>query len=192
LLALLEDVCGSIVAHGFTKIAIVSSHATNKPFGQILVREFAARHRVVIVYAHYIDFCREVFSEGRTSALGGEMHGGELETSVQLHLRPALVRMDLATSHLVDAKRHFGISTAGRDLADAGNIALGYDIGKLFPSGVMGDAAVATSELGAKIFEAAINGLAGALDEYRNWNYGDTASPAPSSWLDPETWHNGG
>jgi creatinine amidohydrolase len=188
LLALLEDVCGSIASHGFTKIAIVSSHATNRPFGQIVVREFAARHGLVILYMHYVDFCRKAFADGRVSAIGGEMHGGEFETALQLHLNSHLVRMERATTDMVDPKRHFGISSAGRDLVDLGNVALGYDIGKLFPTGVMGDATVATAELGAEIFETAVTGLAQALDEYRTWDYGD--SGAPTVKLDPESWHS--
>jgi creatinine amidohydrolase/Fe(II)-dependent formamide hydrolase-like protein len=97
--------------------------------------------------------------------------------------------MELAPTDIVDAKRHFGISTAPRDLVDAGNVTLGYDIAKLFPTGVMGDATVATPELGAEIFETAVAGLAKALDEYRSWDYGDSA--APTTRLDPESWHAG-
>lgn len=189
LFSLLEDICSSIVSHGFRKVAIVSSHATNRPVGQILVREFAARHGVTILYTHYIDFCRKAFVEHRSTAIGGELHGGELETALQLHLRPELVHMDRAPSDYVDPKRHFGISTAPSDLSDSGNVTLGYDIAKLFPTGVMGDATGATAELGAMLFEVAVSGLVKALDEYRDWNYVDS-SPS-SALLDPDSWQRG-
>lgn len=186
LLALLDDIIGSLISHGFRKIAIVSSHATNRPVGQLAVRECAARHGVPILYLHYIDFCRKVFADERVTGIGGEMHGGEFETSIQLHLHPELVKMDLAVADYVDPKRHFGISSAGRDLNDAGNVSLGYDIEKLFPTGVMGDATLADAKLGARLFEAAVTGIVTALDEYRSHDYGDSARS--SVRLDPDSW----
>ena len=183
---LLEDICGSIVAHGFRRLALISSHATNRPVGNVFVREFAAQHGVTMLFMHYGDFAQGTFAAGRQTELGGAMHAGEFETALQLHLHPDLVRMDRAEGEYVDAKSHFGISTATGDFTKGGNVSLGYDVRKLFPSGVMGDPRPATAELGAQLFEAAVDGVAAVLDEYRRFDYGDTARP--SVVLSPDGW----
>jgi creatinine amidohydrolase len=186
MLSILHDVCGSIVAHGFEKLAIVCSHATNRPVGQLFIQEFAAAHGVTVAFIHYTDFAREAFREARQTEIGGEMHAGEFETSMQLYLRPDLVKADREVAECVDPNHHFGISSAARDFTQGGNVTLPYDIKKLFPSGVMGDARPATRELGEQMFTTIVAGIAAVLEEYRSFDYADRAAlsvaVAPDSW----------
>jgi creatinine amidohydrolase len=175
MLSLLHDICGSIVAHGFTQLAIICSHATNRPVGQLFVQEFAAMHGVTVLFLHYTDFAREAFSELRKTAIGGELHAGEFETSLHLYLRPELVKPAEAKPDYVDPERHFGISSAARDFTHGGNVSLGYDVKKLFPGGVMGDPLPATSELGERMFTTIIEGITSVLEEYRGFDYADNA-----------------
>lgn len=167
----LEDVCDSLAHHGFRRIAIVSAHATNRPVATLFVREFMTRHGLRIVYLHYSDFGKTEFGRVRDSPLGGEMHGGEFETSLQLHLNPELVRIDAMVAERVDPVRHFGISTAGSDMLEAGTVTIGYDVKTSFPNGVMGDPLTSTAEKGALVYTAVIDGVSGALEEYRNADF---------------------
>jgi creatinine amidohydrolase len=187
LTALLEDLCGSLLAHGFTKIAIVASHGTNRPIGNTFVREAMARHGATVAYIHYTDFAKSTFQELRVTPPGGEMHAGEMETSLQLHLNPELVRMELAEHDAVDPKRHFGVSTAAGDIFGGGNISVGYDIRQKFPTGVMGDPREATAELGRAVFDAAVEGIVAVLDEFCEWEYEDRGRDAVM--LQPSGWH---
>ncbi len=173
LLSLLEDICSSVVANGFRKIALVTSHAGNRPIAQLFIREFKTRIGVTLASLHYTDFGREAFSEARTSGTGGEMHAGEFETSIELHLRPELVQMEHAEADYVDPKRHFGLSSATADIYKAGNVTVGYDIKDRFPSGVLGDPTVASAQTGKAIFDAVIDGVVEVLKEYRSFDYGD-------------------
>ncbi len=186
ILGLLHDLCGSVVAHGFDRLAIVCSHATNRPVVQLFVQEFAAAHGVTIAFVHYTDFAREAFARLRQTEIGGEMHAGEFETSLQLHLQPELVKLEEAASEYVDPRAHFGIASAARDFTQGGNVSIGYDVRKLFPTGVMGDARPATRELGEQLFETIVAGIATVLGEYRDFDYGDRArfdvAIAPDSW----------
>lgn len=175
ILGILHDLCGSVVAHGFEKVAIVCSHATNRPVVQLFVQEFAAAHGVTVAFIHYTDFAREAFAAHRQTELGGEMHAGEFETSMQLHLQPELVKLDRAEPDYVDPHKHFGIGSAARDFTQGGNVTIGYDVRKLFPTGVMGDPRPATRELGALVFEEIVAKIAAVLEEYRSFDYGDRA-----------------
>jgi creatinine amidohydrolase len=168
LTSLLEDVCDSLVHHGFKRIAIVSAHGTNRPVTSLFVREFMRRHGLPIVSLHYSDFGKAEFARVRDTPTGGELHGGEFETSLQLHLHPELVRSDQLHGERVDPARHFGISTAGRDILDGGVVTIGYDIKTSFPEGVMGEPDTATAEKGAQVYAAIVDGISTALDEFRS------------------------
>lgn len=183
---LLEDICGSLLMSGFRRIAIVSAHGPNRPLATLFVREFMARHGLPIAALHYSDFGKAVFAELRDSPPGGELHGGEFETSLQLHLHPELVRRDRMAGELVDPVRHFGVSTAARDIADGGPLTIGYDIKARFPDGVMGDPSTATAEKGARIYDTIVANIASALDEFRGVEFerlvgGAQGSPARPS-----------
>ena len=173
LLSLLEDICGSLVANGFRKVALVTSHAGNRAISQLFIREFKTRIGITMASLHYADFGREAFTATRSSRTGGEMHAGEFETAIQLYLRPELVDMEFAAADYVDPKRHFGLSSATADIYKAGNVTVGYDIKERFPTGVLGDPTVASAETGKAVFEAVIDGVVGVLDEFRNFDYGD-------------------
>jgi creatinine amidohydrolase len=118
-----------------------------------------------------------VFREHRRSPTGGEYHAGELETAVQLHLRPELVRLDDHTPvHIIDPARDFGVSGGPADLLKAGSATVGYKLSERFPTGVMGDPTVATAELGERVFTAIVERLGALVDEYRG------SPPAPDGF----------
>ncbi|MQA92040.1 MAG: hypothetical protein GEU90_17750 [Gemmatimonas sp.] len=165
--ALLEDICGSLVTHGFEKVTILSSHGTNRPIAQIFVREFHAATGKTVSYVHYTDFGKQAFNELRKSEKGGEMHAGEFETALQMFLNPELVDLSVGHTEYVHPERHFGIASASRDITEAGRISFGYDIKSIFPTGVMGDPMPATPELGAALFERIVEGIVQVLGEYR-------------------------
>lgn len=169
--ALLTDLCDSIVGQGFEKIALIVGHASNKaPVGTV-VAELAERHGVRAIQINYLNLGFQVFREHRKSPPGGEGHAGELESSVQLHLRPGLVDPEAVRSapvHLVDPERDFGLSDAMQDILDPGKIIVGYGLKASFPDGIMGDPTVATAELGARVFEAIVVKTCAVLDEYRD------------------------
>ena len=171
--SLLEDICSSIIANGFRKLALITSHAGNRPIAQLFIREFKTRIGTTLASLHYTDFGREAFSEARASRTGGEMHAGEFETSIELHLRPERVQMEHAAADYVDPKRHFGLSSATADIYKAGNVTVGYDIKDRFPTGVLGDPTVASAETGKVVFEAVVGGIVEVLEEFRSFDYGD-------------------
>jgi creatinine amidohydrolase len=164
--SLLWEISECITEQGF-KLALIVGHASNRPVVGMIVSELMEQKRIRVLQLNYLGFSAKVFGEIRQSAIGGEAHAGELETSVQMHLRPHLVKMDPAPAvHYIDPKRDFGLSSANRDIFLQGQAVIGFDLKEQFPEGVIGDPTVATPETGRQAWDAVIEGLLGVLDEY--------------------------
>jgi creatinine amidohydrolase len=163
LLQLLRDVCGSILASGFRGLLLVNGHNGNKYMAGQVVAELPRPEGAFLGFVTYFDLALDAFRRQRQSAPGGEAHAGELETSLELFLRPDRVSDD-RTLQLVPA-----ISGEGfRDLAIRGPLEHGFGpLGRTFPRGVMGDAVSARAELGASLFDAAVTGLSRIVADVR-------------------------
>ena len=95
---------------------------------------------------NYLGFAAGAFAEHRRSGIGGDAHAGELETSIQLHLRPDLVVLTPPPqARYVDAKRDYGLSQVSPDISIRTPVTVGYDLAESVPrSGVIGDPTVAS------------------------------------------------
>jgi creatinine amidohydrolase len=166
-LALLEDLCTSLVDQGFRKIALVVGHASNKPPAQMVVADVMQRRGVPIVQLNYINLGAAAFQQLRQSPPGGDWHAGELETALMMHVRPDLVKLEGAPVRYVDPQAHFGLTAGPRDIFGAGDATIGFDLAASFPDGVAGDPTVATAELGGAVFTAIVDRMCSILDEYQ-------------------------
>ena len=164
---LLEDLCDSMVDQGFEKIALIVGHASNKPIVQTFVSQYRERRRISLLQVNYVNLAGEVFGRIRKSDLGGAAHAGELETSLQMHLRPGVIDIKSAPVRYIDAKRDFGLSASMKDMFKAGEASVGWDLKTSFPEGVMGDPTVATADTGRQVFETIVEKLCAIIDEYR-------------------------
>jgi creatinine amidohydrolase len=90
-----------------------------------------------------------------TSEQGGMGHACEMETSLQLHLRPELVSMADARK---DVPRPLTPYSA-IDFRDPGPLLVPLDFRRDSTEGVMGDPSMATSEKGLAIADAVVEGL---------------------------------
>jgi creatinine amidohydrolase len=90
------------------------------------------------------------------------IHGGLVETSLMLHLRPDLVRMDRAINFRSNWLAH---EDAMRLLTPEGGVGFGWETQDLHEAGALGDAAAATAELGAVILAYQAERLATLLRE---------------------------
>ena len=93
-LHLLEDVCGSIVAHGFERLLILSGHGGNG--STIAAAALELRHRLGRqIHAHsWFDLIPDVIRQTREGPCENIGHAGEMETSCILALAPGSVRQD--------------------------------------------------------------------------------------------------
>jgi creatinine amidohydrolase len=92
----LNEVVAAWASHGFTEfIALTAS--PHEPHIEAISTLHAQNARVRVVDTLSVDLSQ--FQEGKK----GPQHGGEALTSLLLHLRPELVRMDAARDYLMDA-----------------------------------------------------------------------------------------
>ena len=91
------------------------------------------------------------------------IHGGGLETSVMMHLRPELVDASKA-AHFASSAAQMGGKTLQRHALGFG-VKTGWASQDLNPHGVVGDASDATDSKGAKLVESSARGLARLIEE---------------------------
>jgi creatinine amidohydrolase len=164
LLEVLRDVCASILECGFTRLLVVNGHNGNKWMAGQLVTELPRNPGVFVGMLTYFDLSLDAFTEHRSSRLGGEGHAGELETALELFLRPELV-LDERVVRYVTPSSAYGFV----DLAVRGPLAGGGGRGMRseYPEGVMGDPTDATAALGELVLEAAVGGIQEIMAEAR-------------------------
>jgi creatinine amidohydrolase len=97
-----------------------------------------------------------------TSEIGGMGHACEMETSLQLHLRPELVSMADAVTEMGRPLTPY--STI--DFRASGPLMIALDFRRDSTHGVMGDPTVATAEKGAAIAEAVLGELVRAIETF--------------------------
>lgn len=161
LLGLWLSVGRSVARAGVRKLVIFNSHGGQKGH----VDQAALRLRVecglLVVRAHSFAFG---VPPGLFDAdeLAHGLHGGAVETSLMLHLRPDLVRREA----LAD------FPSIGRALAARGGVlgvekpvGMAWMAQDLHPSGACGDARRASAEKGHELLEHMANRLATLLDE---------------------------
>ena len=142
LYAVVQDICLSLREQGFRRIVIIPAHGglwVLKP----AVRELNLTHPdlIVLLAADDSAAARGAVLEGP----GLDLHAGEAETSMMLHLDPASVRLELAVDSLPEA---------GREYLDY------VTAGQLSPSGVWGSATLGTAEKGRRLVQERVAAIA--------------------------------
>lgn len=160
LTSIVEDMCESLIYHGFEKIIIVNGHReANLPPIKIAITRLINKTGAFIAIADpfYINEIkgRELSEVGP----GGIGHAEELETSQMYFLYPELCDASKATKNIPENHRFLQHDPyAGGDrMLSASNVKTYKENTKNI--GIMGDATLATKEKGKEYHEALINNL---------------------------------
>src|SRR3546814_12611292 len=97
------------------------------------------------------------------------IHGGALETSVMLHLRPDLVRMDQVRNF---TPASLAMAREFKYLSPHGPAAFGWETQDLHPSGAVGDAPQANADRGRRIGEQVASHFAASSEGRREGKEG--------------------
>ncbi len=129
---------------GLRKLVMVNSHGGNVDLIGIVARELRVRLQMLVVTCSWRRFGIPpgLFTD-QEAQVG--IHAGDIETSLMLHFRPDLVRMDKAQNFApatIDIAKQFAV------LRPTGFSAFGWIAQDLHPSGAAGDASRATAEKG--------------------------------------------
>ena len=132
---------------GIRKMVIVNSHGGNTDIISIVSRELRVRFDMAVLVTHWGRFGHP---DGLISAHEAKfgIHGGEVETSLMLHFRPDLVRMDKAENFVSKAEE---MQESSAYIQPTPPHALAWIAHDLNPAGVVGDASKGTADKGAAI-----------------------------------------
>jgi creatinine amidohydrolase len=134
------EIAESVHRAGVRKLILVNSHGGNVAALDIVARDLRVRLGMLVVAAswHRFGYPEQAFSaHERTHGI----HAGDVETSLMLHFRPDLVRMEEAADFVPTS---VAIEQEFTWLRVTQPIGFGWTAQDVSPSGAMGNAAAAT------------------------------------------------
>ncbi|MEO4000511.1 creatininase family protein [Mesorhizobium sp. CAU 1732] len=146
---------------GISRFVMLNAHGGNSPLMTIVATELRVRHAMLAVATSWTRFGYPLpIVSPEERAIG--IHGGFIETSVMLALRPELVDMTKARD-FPSAQTEFAQEFT--HLRAYGPHAFGWMMSDLNPDGVAGNAAAATAEAGEAMLDHAASGFAELLGD---------------------------
>lgn len=138
-----QNITESLVQEGFRKIVFLDCHGNHDCVLRMVMRIIADKYNVFTMTLSPFTLAGDIYQKLKRDP-EGDIHGGEYETSMMLHIRPELVKTELYTN--VDAIRcnsplRGPVSTWGLQETK---------------TGLFGDPTYATAELGRVMAEAAV------------------------------------
>ncbi|MHB2263734.1 creatininase family protein [Aliihoeflea sp. PC F10.4] len=145
-----------LAAQGTRKFVMLNAHGGNSPLMTVVATELRVRHAMLAVATSWTRFGypADIVSP-HEKAIG--IHGGLIETSVMLAIRPDLVDMDKARD-FPSAQSRFEKDFT--HLRAYGPHAFGWKMSDLSLDGVTGNAAGASADKGERILDHSVAGLA--------------------------------
>jgi creatinine amidohydrolase len=149
---------------GLRKILFFNSHGGQPQLAEIVCRDLRVKLGMFATSAMWprLMDMTDLFD---AAEIKHGIHGGQIETSMMLHLQPALVKMERAENFApvtVEIERD-------AQLLGQGAAYFGWQAQDLHPSGASGNAAKATKELGKELVERAASGLVKLVEEISNY-----------------------
>ncbi|MBO6785067.1 MAG: creatininase family protein [Alphaproteobacteria bacterium] len=161
LIRLWTEIGESVARAGVRKLVLFNSHGGQPQVMDIVARDLRVRLEMFVVTASSYslagpggDFDEQEIRHG--------IHGGAIETSMMMHLRPDLVKTDKA-DNFVPAS--VAMEAEYDHLRPEGGIGFGWQAQDIHPSGAVGNARDADAERGKRLVENAATGLVALLEE---------------------------
>jgi creatinine amidohydrolase len=147
--AVIGDLVASLRGQGMRGLVIVNGHGGNHALANIAQQiNVAAPFVLVLPQRSHIE--RAFRDAGLTTTPHADMHAGEMETSVMLHVRPDAVRMDRAVDVVADDRTLLHLR----------------GMEAYTPSGVIGRPTLATAEKGAAYLDRLLDAVADDLQRF--------------------------
>ncbi len=151
----------SLARMDIRRLVMLNAHGGNSPLMTVVATELRLRFRMLAVATSWTRFALpEGLVSPQEKAIG--IHGGLIETSVMLALRPDLVDMTKARDFI---SRQSDFLADYKHLRAYGPHAFGWLMSDLSADGVTGNASEATAELGNRLLDNAARGFIELLDD---------------------------
>jgi creatinine amidohydrolase len=151
----------SVARAGVRKLVFFNSHGGQPQVMEIVARELRVRRKMLAVSSSWYAFGLPAGLFPPEEVQHG-IHGGAIETSMMLHLRPDLVRREKLRNFASLGAR---MGREYRLLGPTGVAKLAWQTQDLNPAGACGDATDADAERGAKVVDFAARKLVELLEE---------------------------
>ncbi len=177
LIALWSELGACVARAGVKKLLLFNGHGGNVAAMDIVARELRQRHGLLTYSASWFSLPLPDAVQGLFSAQEHRfgIHGGEIETSMMLHLAPATVRMEEARDWRSTSQDR---AEAHAILGNGRSAKMGWAIEDYHPAGAVGNAAAATADKGRAVVQAAGEGLAQLLSELHALPLSTLGAPA--------------
>jgi creatinine amidohydrolase len=154
----------SVHRAGLRKILFFNSHGGQPQLAEIVCRDLRVKLGMFAASAMWPQLI-DISDLFDAAEISHGIHGGQIETSMMLHLHPELVDMERAENFVpvtVQVERE-------GELLGHGAAYFGWQAQDLHPAGVCGNAAGATAKLGRELVERAATGLVRLVQEISNY-----------------------
>jgi len=162
MLAMLDDLGQCLARLPAARLVFLNAHGGNSSLLNVACRDLRRRHGLSTFLLHPF-VPPDQGGESAPNEAGLGIHGGHLETSLMLHLRPDLVDLSAASPNLPEQL------LTNRFIRFGGVGSFGWLSDDFGPDGHVGDPTSANAEDGRVAFDAAIKMLADALSEVREF-----------------------
>jgi creatinine amidohydrolase len=146
---------------GIRKLVMLNAHGGNSPLMTIIATELRVRRKMLAVATAWTRFGYPGGSISENEKSYG-IHGGEIETSVMMALRPELVHMDRARNF---PSLQYELTQTAKHLRAYGPHAFGWLATDLNPHGVTGNARQADLANGKAMIARAAAGFVELLED---------------------------
>ena len=151
----------SVSRAGVKKLVFINSHGGNEEIMGIVARELRVREQMLVVKTGWTRFQPPDGMLTDVEKRHG-IHAGDLETSLMLHFRPDLVRMEKAQDFRSIAARD---EQRFKFLRPTGTHAYSWIASDLNPNGAVGNATNASAERGRIFADTEVTGMLELLRE---------------------------
>jgi creatinine amidohydrolase len=161
LIAVLTETGRSVIRAGVRRMVILNSHGGQPQVVDIVCRRLRGEGMFAVnASASRLGLPKEVALSREEQEYG--IHGGLVETSLMLHLRPDLVRMEQATDF---RSAWLANESTMSMLTPEGGVGFGWETQDLNPAGALGNAGAATAPIGRLILDHQAGRLVQLLEE---------------------------
>lgn len=158
LLTVLDEIARCVATTPARKLVFLNGHGGNSALLQVASRDIRLAHGLRTFVMHP-SVPPDQGGESTAAELGMGIHAGIEETSVMLHLRPDLVRLELGKRGVPEHLASF------QKVRFGGQVSFGWLSDDFGTDGTLGDPTGATAEHGKRKYEAMIANAAHSLSE---------------------------
>jgi len=168
-LSMVEQVCRSLIHHGFKRIFFVNSHIGNDSAIWSVANKLSIEGLARVGTISLWPLSTEIGKDMEALEEKQFMHAGEIMTSIVMAIRPDLVNMKAAvTEYLKPLTDGYQSILSSKSKVNGKMVSFYHTSNELTQSGVMGNPMPATPEKGEAIISKMVEHVSGAIRVFRN------------------------